>query len=138
MKHFFIDTNILIDFISDRKPFGMNAAKLFQASADQKLKLYIAALSFWNTHYILKKHFEEDKIRRIFLELFELTEIIPHTKQTLITAAKSNHRDFEDALQIATAESNSNIFAIITRDLKDFKKASLPVLLPEQALELID
>lgn len=48
MTHFFIHTNILIDSIADRQPFGENAAKLFQAAEDGKIKLHIAALSFWN------------------------------------------------------------------------------------------
>jgi predicted nucleic acid-binding protein len=138
MKHFFIDTNILIDFIADRKPFSENAAKLFQAAEEGKIKIHIAALSFWNTHYALKKYSTESAIRNIFLELLELVDVIPHTKQMLRTAAKSIHKDFEDALQIAAAESNVSITLIITRNLKDFKKASLPVLLPEKALELIE
>lgn len=29
MKHLFIDTNILLDFLADRKPFSLDAAKLF-------------------------------------------------------------------------------------------------------------
>ncbi|HEX4372639.1 MAG TPA: PIN domain-containing protein [Puia sp.] len=138
MKQFFIDTNILIDFIADRKPFGENAARLFQLADENKIKLHIAALSFSNTHYVLKKYISEETIRKIFLELFELLEIIPHTKQMLKVAAKSQHKDFEDAFQIVAAESNNNITVIVTRNLKDFKKASLSVLLPEQALELID
>jgi predicted nucleic acid-binding protein len=137
MKQFFIDTNILIDFIADRKPFGENAAKLFQFADENKIILHIAALSFSNTHYVLKKHINEETIRKVFLELFELLEIIPHTKQMLKTAAKSIHKDFEDALQIAAAESNSNVTAIITRNLRDFRKASVSCILPEQALKLI-
>jgi predicted nucleic acid-binding protein len=137
MKSFFIDTNILIDFIADRRPFGEKAARLFQAAEDGKIKLYIASLSFWNTHYALKKYLTEAEIRKIFLELFELLDIIPHTKQMLTTAAKSSHKDFEDALQMAAAESVSDVTGIVTRNLRDFKKSSLSVLLPEQALEMI-
>ena len=72
------------------------------------------------------------------MELFELVEIVPHTKQMLKAAAKSQHKDFEDALQIAAAESVNNITAIITRNIKDFKKSSLTVLLPEQAVKMIE
>lgn len=137
MKHFLIDTNVLIDFIAARKPFGVMAAKLFHAAAENKVKLHIAALSFRNTHYILKKYFEEDDIRKIFLELLELLEIVPHNKQMLRAAVKSSHKDFEDALQIAAAESVPNINAIVTRNLRDFKKSSVAVLLPDQAVGLI-
>jgi predicted nucleic acid-binding protein len=32
MKHLFLDTNVLIDFLADRKPFSIEAAKLFNYS----------------------------------------------------------------------------------------------------------
>ena len=135
--NFFIDTNILIDFVSARKPFGYDAALLFQAAEEKKTKLYIAALSFWNTHYYLKKLMPETKVRKIFFELTELVEVVPHTKALLRLAIKSPHKDFEDAMQIVAAESLNNIKGIITRNKKDFKHSSLPLYLTEEALVLI-
>ena len=32
MKHVFLDTNVLIDFFADRKPFSLEAAKLLNYS----------------------------------------------------------------------------------------------------------
>jgi|SRR5882757_1934316 len=134
---FFIDTNVLIDFISLREPFGYDAALLFQAADEKKTKLYIAALSFWNTHYYLKKLMPEPAVRKIFFELTELVEIVPHTKSLLRLAIKSPHKDFEDAMQIVAAESLKNIKGIITRNKKDFKHASLPLYMPQEALAFL-
>ena len=135
--NFFIDTNVLIDFISARKPFGYDAALLFQAADEKKTKLYIAALSFWNTHYYLKKLMPEPQVRKIFFELTELVEIVAHTKPLLRLAIKSPHKDFEDAMQIVAAESVADIKGIITRNKKDFKHSSLPLYLPLEALALL-
>ena len=137
MTHFFIDTNILIDFISLRQPFGFNAALLFQASEEKKVKLHIAALSFWNTHYYLKKIMPETAVRKIFLDLTELLEIIPHNKNLMRLAIKSAHKDFEDAMQIVAAESVHDINGIVTRNKKDFRLSSLPLYLPGEALLLV-
>ena len=137
MTHFFIDTNILIDFISQRQPFGFNAALLFQATEEKKVKLHIAALSFWNTHYYLKKLIPETEVRKIFFDLTELLEIVPHNKTLMRLAIKSAHKDFEDAMQIVAAESVHEINGIVTRNKKDFRHSSLPLYLPEEALILV-
>jgi predicted nucleic acid-binding protein len=135
--NFFIDTNVLIDFISLREPFGYDAALLFQSADEKKIKLYIAALSFWNTHYYLKKLMPEPEVRKIFFELTDLVEIVPHTKSLLRLAIKSPHKDFEDAMQIVAAESLEDIEGIITRNKKDFKHSSLPLYLPKEALAFL-
>ncbi len=41
MKHFLIDTNVIIDFLTDRRPFSLLAVKLFDYSEKGKMKLYI-------------------------------------------------------------------------------------------------
>jgi predicted nucleic acid-binding protein len=135
--NFFIDTNVLIDFISLREPFGYDAALLFQLADEKKIKLHVAALSFWNTHYYLKKLMPEPQVRKIFFELTELVEIVPHTKSLLRLAIKSPHKDFEDAMQIVAAESLEDIEGIITRNKKDFKHSSLPLYLPKEALAFL-
>ena len=137
MTHFFIDTNILIDFISQRQPFGYSAALLFQAADEKKVKLHIAALSFWNTHYYLKKILSETEVRKIFFDLTEIVEIVPHNKNLMRLAIKSPHKDFEDAMQIVAAESVHEIKGIVTRNKKDFKHSSLSLYLPEEALALL-
>ncbi len=137
MISFFIDTNILIDFISSRKPFGYNTALLFQSADEKRMKLYITALSFWNTHYYLKKLMPENEVRKIFYELTELVEIVPHNKSLMRLAIKSVHKDFEDAMQIVAAESLHEIKGVITRNKRDFKHATIPLYMPEEALLLI-
>lgn len=36
MKRLFLDTNVIIDFLADRKPFSDAAAILFDAAIDKK------------------------------------------------------------------------------------------------------
>lgn len=55
MKKIFIDTNVIIDFLADRQPFSNDAAILFQLAQDSKIQIYVSAISFNNTYYILKK-----------------------------------------------------------------------------------
>ena len=47
---------------------------------------------------------------------------------------KSSHKDFEDAIQITSAQSIHNMDCIVTRDLKDFKNSEIKVFTPDEFL----
>jgi hypothetical protein len=47
---------------------------------------------------------------------------------------KSHHKDFEDAIQIVSAQSINTMDCIITRDKKDYKLAEINVLTPDEFL----
>jgi hypothetical protein len=51
---------------------------------------------------------------------------------------KSDFKDFEDAIQYNCAKSLSKIDFIVTRDTKDFKSSSLPILTPKEAVSLVE
>ena len=53
MTELFLDTNVIIDFLIDRKPFSMHAAKLFAKAEKKELIICIAALSLSNIFYVM-------------------------------------------------------------------------------------
>lgn len=50
MKHIFMDTNVVIDFLANRQPFALDAAKLFNLGVDGKVILHILAVSYNNIY----------------------------------------------------------------------------------------
>lgn len=132
MKKIFVDTNIIIDLIADRKPFSKFAIAMFHQAETQKIKLFASSHSLATTHYLLKKYVEEKKLRQILLDLTSLLKIIPVDAEVIQKGLKSQHKDFEDALQIICAESIPKMDCIVTRNVKDFKGAQIPVLSPDQ------
>ena len=132
MKAFFIDTNIVIDFISFRVPFGIAAKSIFELAEKKNIKLYISSLSVATTHYVLKKVFSEDQVRTAISSTLDLLEIIPVTEDILRKSLNSNHKDFEDSVQIFCASTIENIDSIITRNVKDFKGSEIKVLTPDE------
>jgi len=50
MKQVFMDTNIVIDFLANRQPFAMDAAKLFDLAVNGKVRIFIAAVSYNNIY----------------------------------------------------------------------------------------
>ncbi len=53
MKKVFVDTNIVIDLLSKRKPFYDESAELFSLADKKVIKLSISSLTIANTGYVL-------------------------------------------------------------------------------------
>jgi len=138
MKYLFLDTNVIIDFLADRKPFSDKAALIFDQALAGKLKIYISAVSYNNIYYILRQSFSNNETIKLLNQLNEMTEIADVTKAIIKQALRSDFKDFEDAIQYFCALSLSKLDLIVTRDTKDFKKAALPVMNPQEAVVFLE
>ena len=138
MKHIFLDTNVLIDFLADRKPFSLEAAKIFNYSFKKKVTIYVATVSYNNVYYILRQSCTHAETIKILNELQEWTEAIDVSKDVIRKALKSEFKDFEDAIQYNCAKTLNKIDCIVTRDTKDFKTSSIPTMTPKEALTMIE
>lgn len=137
MKHFLIDTNVVIDFLIDRRPFSMDAAKLFDLSERSQVRLYLTAVSYNNIYYIVKKHSTHSSTIRTMRQLESMTETIETNVGVIRDALNSEFKDFEDAVQYYSAATVKKIDSIVTRNVSDFKHSKISVLTPDEALILI-
>jgi predicted nucleic acid-binding protein len=131
----FIDTNILIDFLGDRKPYSKFAIEIFKAAEQKTITLYATTHSLATTHYLLKKYIDEKKLRQILEGLLEYLNIVPIDEHIFRQGLKSRHKDFEDALQMIAASGIPGITCIVTRNLKDFKHSEVEVVSPDELLK---
>lgn len=138
MKTIFLDTNVLIDFFADRKPFSIEAAKLFNYSFNKKINIYISAVSFNNIYYILRQSCSHTETIKMLSELNEWADIVDVSKEIIKKSLKSDFKDFEDAIQYNCAKSINKMDFIVTRNTKDFKTSSLPILNPKEAITIIE
>ena len=134
MKNVFVDTNILIDLLADRRPFSKFAIQLFNLAENNGVKLFTSSHSFATTHYLLKKHVEEKELRELLYSLLDYLDLIAIDSSIIKKSLLSSHKDFEDAIQIIAATSVSNLDFIVTKNLKDFKDAGIAVLPPDEVL----
>jgi predicted nucleic acid-binding protein len=134
MRHIFIDTNVVIDFLANRQPFSMEAARLFNVAVDGKARIYISAVSYNNIYYILRQSLTNKATIKLLDELSEITEIVDVTKAIIRQSLKTDFNDYEDAIQYYCALSLSQIDFIVTRNTRDFKKSTLPVMNPSEAV----
>ncbi len=137
MKHFFLDTNILIDLLADRKPFSESAAMLFEWAAQNEIKLHISAISINNIYYILRQQLTHPRCIKLIKEITDLTSMIDANKKIIEQSLDSDFKDLEDAIQYQSALTHEKILAIITRDLKGYKHSKLPVITSKEAVKMI-
>lgn len=51
----FVDSDVVIDFFTDREPHASPASELFELSERGDVTLYISAVSINNIYYIVRK-----------------------------------------------------------------------------------
>ena len=130
MTHIFVDTDIILDIITGRQPFSVEASRLFTLIEEEALAAYASSLSFSNLYYVLRKYASHQKVVARLDEVSDLLKILNVDESIVKTALRSRFKDFEDALQCYSAQGNSLIDVIITRNIKDYKPSELPVMTP--------
>lgn len=131
MKHYFVDTNVIIDMLADREGYADAAADLFDAAGRGEICIYISSLSYSNVYYIIRKYLGHDRTIESLKALCEYVTIVPVTEKVIHLALASDFKDFEDAIQYFSAIQKTSIECIITRNIKDFKPSELPVIEPK-------
>ena len=133
MDNLFVDTIIVIDLLQKREEFFEEAQELFTLADKKQVKLFISSLTIANTHFLLSRYYNSNDTSKILSKFKVLVEVLPLDNKIIDLALTSNLKDFEDAIQFYTAiEHNTDI--IITRNKKDFKKQSLPILTAKEYL----
>ncbi|WP_066831740.1 type II toxin-antitoxin system VapC family toxin [Rufibacter ruber] len=134
MTEIFIDTNVCLDLLAQREPHYTYAASLFTLADKGEIKLYVSSLSFSNLNYLLSRQYSMPEARRILSKFKVLVKVLPVDDKVIELALHSNFKDFEDAIQYFTA-IESGIKLLLTRNLKDYKKAEIQVQTPELFLK---
>ncbi len=130
----FIDTNIIIDLLGKRVPFYKESIKIFSLADSREIEIITSSLNIVNTHYILNDVMKLNRARLIIGKFKVLVQSIELNNKIIDLALNDlKFKDFEDGIQYYSAlESQCKI--IITRNMKDFKNSSIPVLSPKEYL----
>ena len=134
MENVFIDTDVIVDFLTDRKPFSLESAIILSLIDQKKIKGCVSSLSFSNLYYVLRKFGTHKKVINSLQELSELVDILKVDSEIIKSALTSDFKDFEDSIQYFAAQEQKKVDCIVTRNIKDYKDSSLPVMTPETFL----
>ncbi len=134
MKKIFLDSDIILDALLKRPGHFLPAMNIISL-ANINFKLVTSSVVFVNVHYFLDKFDRASKFP-LLIKLRSVISVIEIGETIIDLALKSRLNDFEDAVQYFAA-LNANVDAIITRNIKDYKQASIPVLTAEQFLKTL-
>ncbi len=100
-----IDTNIIIDFATNREPFAEQAQKIFELVNNSEIEGFIASHSIPNLFYILRKSMDSTSLRLFLLGLCNLLTVVCIDETMMISGLQNiSFSDFEDCLQSECAE----------------------------------
>lgn len=137
MTRVLLDTNVVLDFLLDRTPFADPAAILWQAGDAGRLVIYVSIITPINVFYIARKLKGSTEARQMTASLLASSRICCPTHSDLQGALGLPLNDFEDAVQVISAEVES-LDAIITRDPDDYAGVEFPIFSPKEFLARFD
>jgi predicted nucleic acid-binding protein len=130
----FLDTNVVLDGILPGRTFEKESEAIMAMGEEDEILLRIASISLPTIVYCTRKDLSRDEILERIKNINRHWNVLSVGFGEIYSALHSSCPDFEDALQIATAEVDSDV--IITGDVKHFKPyTSLPVFTPAGFLD---
>ena len=128
-----IDTNVVLDVLLAREPFAADAARLLSAMDRGRIEGLLCATTVTTIFYVASKAVGARKAYEQVRELLTLCRAAPVNHDILEKALALDFADFEDAVLHEAARA-AGADAIVTRNGKDFARATLPVLTAREAL----
>ena len=135
MKKIFLDTNVILDVILDRRG-SIEGRQILQLGEDRQIRNCTSVLSFANVSYVIHKYLSRNEQYEVLNALFDCVSILSMGDQLVFDALMKKCSDFEDSLQIECARL-SVCDCIITNDRKHFKATPIPVYTPEEFLQAV-
>lgn len=131
-----IDLNIILDVLQKREPFYPASAALLAAAESGRIHAWMAAYSITTLFYLVQKGNSSAEARAVITSLLQFLRTAPATQDTIEQALNLDYAYFEDAVQMISA-LQVKADCLITRNIRDFEPALLPVFQPAEFLATI-
>ena len=131
------DTNIILDTVLDRKAFSTAATHLMAKVEQGEIIGLLCATTITTIYYLAHKELKQTATQTIIQNLLTIFEIAPVNRTVLSSALKQGFSDFEDAV-LHEAALAVKADAIITRDPRGFKQATLPIYSPQDFFTMLE
>ena len=131
-----LDTNIVLDLLMDRMPFSDAAVELFSKVEDGAIIGYLCGTTITTVYFLASKTLGAARAQEEIRKLLSLFEVAPVNRLVLESALVVDFNDFEDAV-IHEAACHVGADAIVTRNLKDFKKSRISVYTSEELARIL-
>lgn len=129
----FLDTNVLLDVLANRKPFADDAARILSTIERGDAIGYMAAHTATTLYYLLARALGKKAAKRALSDVLKLVEVVPVDHDRLLQALAMNWKDFEDAVQAACA-AKAEVDYLVTRNVGDISQSDLDIVTPTELL----
>ena len=128
-----LDTNMLLDVLLDRAPFGTDSSAIWAACDGGRLVGVIPASTLTDIFYIAHRATDRATARVAVGLCLAAFDICPVDRMTIEQATALPGDDFEDNVQPACAII-AGLDAVVTRNDRDFSASPIPILAPAALL----
>jgi hypothetical protein len=131
----FIDVNVFIDVMTKRSGWPESLRVVNLARRSHEIESHTSALTLPLLYFFRRRVTDESTARADSQAILKGLHLVALTQRILDDAFASTGPDFEDNIQIASAESISASH-LITRNKRDFVTSQIAVLTPDEWLPL--
>ena len=131
-----LDNDVVLDFLLIRHPFYAAADEIFVRLQNKEFEAFISTITPINAFYMTRKEKGKDVAFKAVEGLIKLVEVCRTNKSVLQNAFTLGFTDFKDVVQCASAIAE-NLDAIVTRNVKDYKNATVKVYSPDEFLQVL-
>lgn len=132
-----IDTNIILDVLTEREPFYADSKAVLSLCEEKKLQGFISASTATDIFYLIRKALgSAEEAYKALGHILNIVKVLTVTNDDVNTAFLQKAKDFEDCL-LATCAKSNKCDGIVTRNKKDFLTFGLTLYSPEEILELV-
>lgn len=128
-----VDTNVLLDVLLDREGLADASSKVLTAVEQGRLAGAVCATAVTTIHYLVARERSAGEAIGAVRKLLVLFEVAPVHRSVLGSALDLGFSDYEDAVTHEAAR-RVGATAIVTRNVRDFRRAELAVLSPDELL----
>ena len=131
-----LDLNVILDVVTNRPQWVAASAKVCTiAGGGRRAQAVVSPHAVTTVYYLARKHADKATAERAVDWLMALFGLAPCGRKEFRRARELPIEDFEDAVVAAGAESAACDY-IVTRNISDFKGASVKAISPEDFCRL--
>ncbi len=131
-----LDADVLVDVALDRDPFIEQSGRVVEWCQQTPHSAVVAWHTISNLYYVLRAARSDTKARAFIVDVLHFAIVASGGNSAVEHALRLGMSDFEDALQVA-AGYTVNVGAIVTRNLRDYRNAPVPVYAPDEFVALV-
>ncbi|MGD2123089.1 MAG: PIN domain-containing protein [Gemmatimonadota bacterium] len=129
----FIDTNVVLDVLTDREPWFKDSAAVLTLLDDPGFEGLVAAHTVTTLFYLASKHLGRKRAASVLLDLLDHVTVTPLDQDLLLRALSLG---WEDAVQGISAQRAEADY-LVTRNPSDFPSTSVSVVTPQELLTIL-